>query len=324
MLVLASVLLLPITALGQGVRMSSDFFPLDVGKRWTYEVTNAAGQKVGELAFTVEEYTIVSGVSFYVFSEFPFTTENREPVRFVRYDRNERYFVRKLRNDEGPLFLEDGATTEVLDADASGSPQKFVLRLDKMALTFQRGVGIVEARMEQAGGPVVAKLVSNASKPAPAISTPTPVTPPARGGAPVVLIPAPEPLRREPPVATVSSQNPKVDLGIARSDAGYQIRMVVTNVSDKLLPFNFNSSQKYDFIIQDASGKEVWRWANGNFFTQVMSSDSIRGGGKWQFDEVWDQKDNEGLKVPAGQYRIIGVIKSLPAVQSAPVAFEVK
>src|SRR6186713_652231 len=58
--ILLMLLLCPISALGQGVRMSADFFPLDVGKRWTYEVTNESGQKVGELSFNVEEYTIVS------------------------------------------------------------------------------------------------------------------------------------------------------------------------------------------------------------------------------------------------------------------------
>ena len=122
-LVFIIVLMSPLTALAQGVRMSADFLPLDVGKRWTYEVTSDAGQKVGEIAFAVEEYTIVSGVSFYVLSEFPFSPEAGEPIRFVRYDKSERYFTRRLRNDEGPLFLEDGSTTEVIESDASGSPQ---------------------------------------------------------------------------------------------------------------------------------------------------------------------------------------------------------
>src|SRR5262245_16509272 len=39
-----ALLLLPVPGLAQGVRMSADFLPLEVGKRWTYEVTNQAGQ----------------------------------------------------------------------------------------------------------------------------------------------------------------------------------------------------------------------------------------------------------------------------------------
>ena len=132
--------------------MSADFLPLEVGKSWTYDVMNDAGQKMGQIGFEVEEYTIVSGASFYVLSEFPFSPETGEPIRFVRYDRDERSFIRKARNDGRPFIPRRWlATTEVIESDASGAPQKFILRMDKMALTFQRGVGIVEAKMEKSG-----------------------------------------------------------------------------------------------------------------------------------------------------------------------------
>ena len=306
--------------------MSADFLPLEVGKRWTYEVTGDAGQKLGEVAFAVEEYTIVSGVSFYVLSEFPFSAEGGEPIRFVRYDKNGRYFVRKLRNDEGPLFLDDGITTEVLESDASGAPQKFVLRRDKMALTFQRGVGIVEARMEQSGRPVIAKLTGGAVPPGgPPRGGAAPVAIPTVPKAPVIPDAPTEPARREPPVATVNSQNPRIDVSVKQASGIFQIEMVVTNVSDKILPFRFNSGQTYDFLITDASsGREVWRWSHGNLFTQVVRSDSIRAEGKWQFEVSWDGRDNDGNLVPPGEYRVTGVITSLPRVQGSPVLLTVR
>jgi hypothetical protein len=324
-LVLA-LLLFPLQGLGQGVRMSADFLPLDVGKTWTYELTNPSGQKVGQIAYAVEDYTIVEGTSFYVLSGFPFTNETGEPIELVRYDRTERYFIRRLRNNEGPLFLADGATTEVTEADAAGSPQKFVLRMDGMALTFQRGVGIVEARLEQPTGTVTAKLVaaprstSGGAAPAPA---PAPATGASAAKQPVI-IPAPvEPIRREPPVAAVTSDNPRLDVGVVPEGESYRIVMIVTNTADKLLPFQFRSSQTYDFVIHDAaSNREVWRWSNGNFFTQVVRSEAIRAGGKWQFEVVWNRKDNDGMPVPAGQYRVTGMLMSSPPAQAAPVALE--
>ena len=324
-LVFLLLLMSPLTAFAQGVRMSADFLPLDVGKRWTYEVTSDTGQKVGEIAFAVEEYTIVSGVSFYVLSEFPFSPESGEPIRFVRYDKNERSFIRRLRNDEGPLFLEDGSTTEVIESDSSGNPQKFVLRRDKLALTFQRGVGIIEARMEQSGRPVIAKLAAAAPKTATPVRAPSaPVAIPPVTKAPVVLDPPLEPPRREPPVATVNSDNPKIDVTVNPTSSGFQIGIVATNVSDKILPFRFSSGQTYDVMIADASGKEIWRWSHGNFFTQVLRTDSIRAGGKWQFEVSWDGKDNDGNPVPAGQYRVTAVITSNPRVQFSGVSLTVK
>jgi len=324
-----ALLLFPLPGLAQGVRMTADFLPLDVGKSWTYDVTDQAGQKVGQIAFAVEEYTIVSGTSFYVLSEFPFTNETGEPIRYIRYDRTERYFVRKLRNDEGPLFLGDGATTEVIESDPSGAPQKFVLHADKMTLTFQRGVGIVEARMEKAGGTLTAKLVAASGKgpastgpAAPGSVAPAPVRVPITKEP--IVIPPPEPTRREPVVATVTSQNPKIDVGTVPTPEGLRIVMIVTNTSEKILPFQFRTGQTYDFVIRDASDKEVWRWSKGNFFTQVVRSDSIRPNGKWQFEVVWNRTDNDDKPVPAGKYRVMGIITSLPAVQSVPIEIEVQ
>jgi hypothetical protein len=55
-------MLLPLPGWSQGVRMSADFLPLDVGKHWTYDVTNEAGTKLGQISFAVEDYTIVSWI----------------------------------------------------------------------------------------------------------------------------------------------------------------------------------------------------------------------------------------------------------------------
>ena len=84
----------PLAGFAQGVRIPADFLPLEVGTRWTYDLSNEAGEKVGQMSFGVEEYTIVQGTSFYQLTDFPFTEETGEPVRLIRYDRTERQFVR--------------------------------------------------------------------------------------------------------------------------------------------------------------------------------------------------------------------------------------
>src|SRR6266566_9922359 len=141
------VLLLPAALMAQpGVRMSADFLPLEVGNRWVYDVFNESGQKTGDLEFAVQEYRIVGGRSFYLLTDFPFA-ENGKSIKLVRYDRQERQYMRMLDNEEGPLFLADGTRVEVLQADDSGLPVKFTLRGDLIDLTFQRGQGIIEARM---------------------------------------------------------------------------------------------------------------------------------------------------------------------------------
>src|SRR6185436_4498717 len=65
---------------------------------------------------------------------------------------------RMLDGEEGPLFLADGASAEVLQADDSGLPLKFILRMDLFDLTFQRGVGVIEARIHGGTAVQTAKL----------------------------------------------------------------------------------------------------------------------------------------------------------------------
>src|SRR5205085_2127852 len=142
-----------------GVRMSADFLPLEVGNRWVYDVFDEAGQKIGNTEFAVQEYRIVSGRSFYLLTQFPFVPDGGL-IKLVRYDRQERQYVRMADNEEGPLFLADGTRVEVLQADEAGLPVKFVLHGDLSDLTFQRGIGIIEARMHAGKDVQIARLTA--------------------------------------------------------------------------------------------------------------------------------------------------------------------
>src|SRR6516165_642123 len=152
------LILLPATLFAQpGVRMSADFLPLEVGNRWVYDVFNEAGQKIGNVEFGVVDYRIVGGRSFYGLTHFPFVTEG-DMIKFVRYDRQERTYTRMLDNEEGPLFLADGTRVDILQTDESNLPSKFILHTDLVDLTFQRGMGIIEARMHSGKDVEIAKL----------------------------------------------------------------------------------------------------------------------------------------------------------------------
>ena len=112
--------LMPVTLFAQGVRMSGDFLPLEVGNRWVYDIVNEGGQKIGSVDFAIKEHRIIDGRSYYVLSGFPFAPDDGSLDRLIRYDRQERQYMRMVDDEEGPLFLADGATAEVLQADDSG------------------------------------------------------------------------------------------------------------------------------------------------------------------------------------------------------------
>jgi hypothetical protein len=251
------VLLAPLCAWAQpGVRMSADFLPLEVGNRWVYDVFNEGGQKIGAMEFAVQDYRIVSGRSFYLLTQFPFVPDGGL-IKLVRYDRQERLYMRMADNEEGPLFLADGTRVEVLQADDSGLPVKFVMRGDLVDLTFQRGQGIVEARIHSGKDVQIAKLTAvhtserkaaeASAQGAPAV--PQPKTPEQRGKA----------LTEN--VAKPSEDTVALDVQVAPVPGGTRFVLTVINSTDKLVPFSFKSGQTYDFAVVDSStGQEVWRW----------------------------------------------------------------
>jgi len=111
-----------------GVRMSADFLPLAVGNTWVYTVTSEDGKNLGQLDVSVQDHKIVEGRSFYLLRGFPFGMELSNKEIQLRYDRQERQFLQVFKNEETPLFLNDGASTEVLQSDTAGLPQKFLLK----------------------------------------------------------------------------------------------------------------------------------------------------------------------------------------------------
>src|SRR5436190_21247439 len=221
--------LLPASLFAQpGVRMSADFLPLEVGNRWVYDLLSENGQKLGALDVAVQEYRIVGGRSFYLLTSFPFVTEDTTPTKLIRYNRQERQYMKMTNNEETPLFLADGAKAEVIQADESGLPQKFILKMDFMDLTFQRGLGIIEARLHAGSKIQIAKLTSvhvgerqaaqAAAQGAPTL--PQPATPEQKGKA------------LADNVAKVSDENPALDVQVSEVTGGARFVFTVINTSD--------------------------------------------------------------------------------------------
>ena len=319
--ILLLVFLAPGTLLAQGVKMSADFLPLEVGNRWVYEIANEDGKKIGDLDFSVQEYTIIGGRSFYVLTRFPFVAEGSGLTKLIRYDRQERQYLKMVENEEGPLFLADGARAEVLQADESGLPLKFVLHLDLMDLTFQRAVGIIEARIHGSNGLQIAKLTSLKTGDRRAAEA-------AAQGAPVLPQPkTPEQKTKDltQNVAKISEENPVLDVRADPVQGGHKFVLTVINTSDKLLPFKFTSSKSYDFaVIDELTGQEIWRWSQRMFFTEVIRQDTIRPNRNWTFEVTWNHRDNDLNMVMPGKYKVLGIVATNPPIESEPAGFEIQ
>jgi hypothetical protein len=329
--------LAPATVFGQGVRMSADFFPLSVGNRWVYDVVNQEGRKVNEIDFSVREHTIRQGRSFYVLTGFPFVLEGGDRIHLLRYDKAEKQFVRVFEEEEGALFLSEGSSTEVVEADKTGLPLKFVLHSGRMDITFQRGVGIVEVRLQAGDAVQVAKIASarvgegvgpsgataTASK-APAVDKPP--SPAQAAGIPLPKTADQKVKERVDNVGSITDDNPLLIVDAGEVADGHKFVLQVRNISDKLLPISFTTQQSYDFAVIDvATGQEVWRWSQTMFFmTQVKRTEAIPPQGAWKFEAIWNHRDKNQNPVAPGEYKVVGIVSTKPEIESEAITIEVK
>jgi hypothetical protein len=78
------------------------------------------------------------------------------------------------------------------------------------------------------------------------------------------------------------------------SNHGVEMNLDVRNNTKKMVELRFASGKTYDFVVTDASGKEVWRWSAGRMFTQAIQNTLVKSRDVTTFSENWDAKDMHG------------------------------
>ena len=113
--------------------------------------------------------------------------------------------------------------------------------------------------------------------------------------------------------ACAGSPGDSGDAGVPMSDVaasmevklqGDEVRFLlhVTNTGDRPLEFTFPSSQRFEFVVQDEDGDEVWRWSEGMAFLQAISHATLAPGETWNFDAAWEPGNR------TGRYQVVGKV----------------
>jgi len=89
-----------------------------------------------------------------------------------------------------------------------------------------------------------------------------------------------------------------------------KMRLILRNEGSEPVRLRFRTGQRYDFIVRNLDGDVIWQWSHGKAFTQAIGEMEIPPGGERSFDEEWDQVDNDGKRVDAGEYEVEGIITS--------------
>lgn len=293
--------------------MSPDFLPLDVGNRWEYEIVDPEGRTLDTFDMEVSTYTIVEGTSYYVFSSFPFVGTG-DPVG-VRYDRDLRQYLRFDGELEGDLIPVSRVSVEVIETDANDLPLKARFDFGDIVMVLERSVGIVEGEFNGETGTQIVKLVSAL------------IGNEAVVGEPEVRAPGPRIPTAEPTenVGEVSDSSLSTQLDVVAEDDEHQFVFRVQNISERLLAFDFNSSQNFDFVVIDPRrGDEVWRWSESRIFSDVVRSEGLQAGLEWRFEAAWNHRDKERNEVIPGVYEVVATLVAESPIESEPIQIEVR
>lgn len=105
-------------------------------------------------------------------------------------------------------------------------------------------------------------------------------------------------------------------LRVRVSDDTVRLELAVANADTAPVHVTFGSSQRYDFVVLDEGGVELWRWSADRMFAQALSEDVVPAGAVLEYHEEWPD-------VVAGRFRAVARFESIDHPLELVAEFEV-
>lgn len=105
----------------------------------------------------------------------------------------------------------------------------------------------------------------------------------------------------------VETKEVQFTVDVKESGENVQFEMTLKNNTEEEKNFEFRSGQKYDIIVLDKNGAEVYKYSKGRMFTQAIQYVNLLPGKSQTWQETWDLKSN-GKKVDPGEYDVTVVL----------------
>lgn len=112
---------------------------------------------------------------------------------------------------------------------------------------------------------------------------------------------------------TVRSDQPSYDAG-----ARPTLTLTLRNRGDEAVTLEFTSGQRYDFRVEDASGRDVWTWSAARSFMQVLGSATLEAGE----EASWTERVEPNLD--RGEYTAVGMVTNRDGPLVARADFTVR
>ena len=125
----------------------------------------------------------------------------------------------------------------------------------------------------------------------------------------------------------ITSEERNMNYGISMStnkisysvDEPIKMTLKVFNYTQEDITFQFNASQRYDFIIEDEEGNKIWRWSEDKMFTMMLGEEILGPTNP----EVIYTAEYKG-KLSPGYYKVTGIFVAQEKPMSSGIIIEVK
>ncbi len=93
----------------------------------------------------------------------------------------------------------------------------------------------------------------------------------------------------------------------------------IFNYTKEGIIFHFNTSQRYDFIIEDEEGNEIWRWSKDMMFAMMLGEEILGP----DSPEIIYVTKYQG-KLSSGYYKVTGIFIARDRPMSGSIIIDVK
>jgi hypothetical protein len=75
----------------------------------------------------------------------------------------------------------------------------------------------------------------------------------------------------------------------------------ITNPTRNAVALEFGSGQRYEFIVREGGGADVWRWSSDRMFTQELGTETLAAGGSLRYEAEWRPANRSGTFTAIGR-----------------------
>jgi hypothetical protein len=97
------------------------------------------------------------------------------------------------------------------------------------------------------------------------------------------------------------------------------ITLKIFNYTEEEITFHFNTSQRYDFIIEDEEGNEILRWSEDRIFAMMLGEEIL---GITNTEVIYTGEYTDNFR--PGYYKVIGIFVAQEKPMSGSIIIEVK